>query len=66
MSKVERDLKFSLDHQKVKAGIFFLLKLSRSLQYVAAPVKKTELTTRGGGEIRCADHVTSAIRKNWH
>jgi hypothetical protein len=30
---------------------------------VAAPVKKTELTTGGGG-IGCADHTTPSIRKN--
>jgi hypothetical protein len=30
---------------------------------VAAPVKKTELTTGG---IRCAYHATPSIRKSWH
>jgi hypothetical protein len=30
---------------------------------VAAPVKKTELTTGG---IRCADHATPSIHKSWH
>jgi hypothetical protein len=28
-----------------------------------APVKKTETNDQG---IRCADHATSSIRKNWH
>jgi hypothetical protein len=30
---------------------------------VAAPVKKTELTTGG---IRCAEYETPFIRKSWH
>jgi hypothetical protein len=30
---------------------------------VAAPVKKTELTT---GVIRCADYATLSTRKSWH
>jgi hypothetical protein len=30
---------------------------------VAAPVKKTENTTGG---VRCADHATPSIRKNWY
>jgi hypothetical protein len=33
------------------------------MKKVAAPVKKTELTTGG---IRCADHATPSIRKSWH
>jgi hypothetical protein len=30
---------------------------------VAAPVYKTELMAVG---IRCADHMTTSIRKSWH
>jgi hypothetical protein len=32
-------------------------------EIVAAPVKKTENTTRG---IRCSDHTTPSIRKSWY
>jgi hypothetical protein len=36
-----------------------------SLVPESCPVKKTELTHRGGG-IRCTDHVTPSIHKSWH
>jgi hypothetical protein len=56
--------------RKVFSVDSFLLVILASFQLrsylnekVAAPVKKTELTTGG---IRCADHATPSIRKSWY